>query len=484
MNANSISTPLRILLVEDSEHDWLAFRRAFQKSQVASEITRYARAEEALERLRADAASFDLVVTDYKLPGVSGLELCQELLEREVPLPLVILTGTGSEHLAVEALKAGVDDYLIKDPDQGYLDLLPVVLPDVVRKHGDRLARQRVEKALRQRNRELALLNRLGQKLTATLDLQQVAEQALQEVTEIIGVEGASVWLWDGEQEDWLVCQATSPHGRQRSPLNLRLRPGQGVVGWVVQNEKSVIVPYAPDDPRFFPGIDEQTGFRTVSLLAVPLWVRGKVIGVLEAVNKRSGDFEEDDLTLLETLAASAAIAIDNARLFEEVQRQATTDELTGVHNRRNLFDLGQREFLRARRFEHTFSAIMLDLDHFKQVNDTYGHAVGDQVLRVVTQRCADNIRTVDILGRYGGEEFAVLLPEAGLEKARQVAERLRRSIAETPVPTDCGSIHITISLGVAGLTPDTPDLASLLDHADSAMYAAKQAGRNRVAVN
>ncbi len=148
MNSNYISPPLRILLVEDSEHDLLAFRRAFQKSKAPCEIVHYARAEEALERLNTDAASFDLVVSDYKLPGMSGLALCLELLERKIALPLVLVTGTGSEHLAVEALKAGVDDYLIKDPGQGYLNLLPVVLSDVVRKYDDRLARQRAEKAL------------------------------------------------------------------------------------------------------------------------------------------------------------------------------------------------------------------------------------------------------------------------------------------------------------------------------------------------
>ncbi len=159
MDSNSPSTPLRILLVEDSEYDWLAFRRAFKKSQVASQITRCVRAEEALERLGDDALAgpevFDLVVADYKLPGMTGLELCRELLKSEVPLPLVLLTGAGTEHLAVEALKAGVDDYMIKDPDQGYLNLLPLVLPDVVQKYEDRLARRRAEKSLKEYSERL-----------------------------------------------------------------------------------------------------------------------------------------------------------------------------------------------------------------------------------------------------------------------------------------------------------------------------------------
>ena len=155
MDPVKTSSPLRILLVEDDEHDRLAFRLAFQKSQVSCEITEYTRAEEALEQLRADASSFDLVVIDYALPGMSGLDLSKKLVEEKIPLPLVILTGKGSQQLAVEALKAGVDDYIIKEPGPAYLDLLPLVLPGVVRKHGDRLARKQVEGKLRKTNEEL-----------------------------------------------------------------------------------------------------------------------------------------------------------------------------------------------------------------------------------------------------------------------------------------------------------------------------------------
>ena len=155
MDPINTSPPLRILLIEDNEHDRLAFRRAFQKSDVACDITECERAEKALEQLPADAASFDLVVVDHALPGMSGLDLCKKLRNRETPLPLVILTGRGSEQLAVDALKAGVNDYMIKDPRGGYLDLLPVVLPEVVLKHGDRQDRKRAEEELRKINEEL-----------------------------------------------------------------------------------------------------------------------------------------------------------------------------------------------------------------------------------------------------------------------------------------------------------------------------------------
>jgi signal transduction histidine kinase len=155
MDPVKTSSPLRILLVEDDEHDRLAFRLAFQKSQVSCEITEYIRAEEALERLCADASSFDLAVIDHALPGMSGLDLSKKLVDEKIPLPLVILTGRGSQQLAVEALKAGVDDYIIKEPGPDYLDLLPLVLPEVVRKHDDRLARKQAEEELRKTNEEL-----------------------------------------------------------------------------------------------------------------------------------------------------------------------------------------------------------------------------------------------------------------------------------------------------------------------------------------
>jgi signal transduction histidine kinase len=191
----------------------------------------------------------------------------------------------------------------------------------------------RTSEALRQRNRALALLNQVGQELTATHDLQQVLERLLQAATDVIGAEDASVWLRDEEQAGWLTCKAATSNGQESAMINVRLRPGQGVVGWVAQNETSTIVSSAPDDPRFFPGVDEQTGLSTTSLLAVPMRLHGPVVGVLEVVNKLSGEFSADDLALVEMLAASAAIAIENARLVEAlhqrtVELQARNEEL------------------------------------------------------------------------------------------------------------------------------------------------------------
>jgi PAS domain S-box-containing protein len=158
MAYQDVSAPLRILLVEDSEHDAVAFRRAFRKASAPCHITLCERAEEALAQLSQQASSFDLVVADYKLPSMSGLELYRELRTSNILIPLVLLTGAGTEYLAVEALKAGVDDYIIKDTGKGYIDLLPLVLPEVMQRYHDRLEHQRVQNALREREAQLRLV--------------------------------------------------------------------------------------------------------------------------------------------------------------------------------------------------------------------------------------------------------------------------------------------------------------------------------------
>jgi diguanylate cyclase (GGDEF)-like protein len=190
-------------------------------------------------------------------------------------------------------------------------------------------------------------------------------------------------------------------------------------------------------------------------------------------------------LALVTALAAGVAILGGErlVRLFGGMQRMAERDALTGLANRRRLRAAGEHEYRRARRFGHPIAALMLDLDHFKQVNDRHGHGAGDDVLREVARRIRAIVREIDVPARYGGEEFAVLLPETGLDTAREVAERIRRAVAETPIATRQGPLAVTLSAGVAVLDSGGGDLGTLLGAADAALYQAKAAGRNRVAV-
>jgi diguanylate cyclase (GGDEF)-like protein len=175
---------------------------------------------------------------------------------------------------------------------------------------------------------------------------------------------------------------------------------------------------------------------------------------------------------------------VELERLNAEVQRLSIIDELTHLFNRRGLFEMGHREVERAKRFGKPLSAIMLDIDHFKQFNDSYGHAVGDKVLEEVAVRCNEQLRKVDIFARYGGEEFSVLLPETKIADARVIAERLRHHTSQEPISTEHGLLSVTISLGIAVFEGATMGLEELLEHADQALYKAKESGRNRVYVD
>ena len=166
----------------------------------------------------------------------------------------------------------------------------------------------------------------------------------------------------------------------------------------------------------------------------------------------------------------------------KQLHHLATTDPLTGVLNRRHFFELAEQEFDRSQRYNRKISIILFDIDHFKEINDTFGHVAGDQLLQTIADRFIKNLRQMDIFGRYGGDEFVILLPETDIEQARQAAERLHQAVTLEPIETSRGTIPIQISIGVASLI-NSDDMEKLLIQTDQALYKAKETGRNRVVV-
>ncbi len=215
------------------------------------------------------------------------------------------------------------------------------------------------------------------------------------------------------------------------------------------------------------------------SIIMVPMKIGSNCVGVISAQSYQPHMYSGADREILELLAANVAIAVENARLFDEVQELAITDPLTKLYNRRKFEDLALNEFKRSRRYHRSMCIIMIDLDNFKEVNDTHGHIVGDQVLVGLASLCRNNLREVDILARVGGEEFIILLPEATAEKALHIAERLRQDCEQTDFSTNQGNISITISLGLVELDAGIHDLEEMVDRADQALYASKRNGRN-----
>lgn len=251
----------------------------------------------------------------------------------------------------------------------------------------------------------------------------------------------------------------------------------------VISNlEEEIQIIFSQKRKKGFSRILEGIGFDTeVELIRLPLMFEENLLGILWVWGK---GITRADLPVMSIFAKQIGISMERARLFQEVQSLAATDSLTGLHNRRSLFELGRIEFSRAHRMNRPFCCMMLDLDHFKQINDTYGHTTGDQILREFAQRCKHLVREMDLVGRYGGEELIILLPETELKTALQVAERLRASIAGTPVKASNQEACITVSIGVATKDEHTLELETLIARADQAMYMAKYRGRNQVAIS
>lgn len=217
------------------------------------------------------------------------------------------------------------------------------------------------------------------------------------------------------------------------------------------------------------------------SWLALPLAARRTVLGAPVLASPDADGYPDAVTNLAATLVAQGMAAYDNAMLFAQVQALAVIDELTGIPNRRHFFEVAERDLTIARRHDRPAATMMIDIDHFKRINDHHGHPTGDDVIHAVASRLAATIRDSDVLGRYGGEEFAVFLSDIDPAATGQLAHRLRRAVSSCPIDTRSGPLSVTVSVGTSACRPDDRTVAALLARADQGLYQAKQAGRNRV---
>jgi diguanylate cyclase (GGDEF)-like protein/PAS domain S-box-containing protein len=341
----------------------------------------------------------------------------------------------------------------------------------------DITAQKKLEADLQQRLRQLEALRETLYQITSELELDPLLQAIMERAMALIGATSGQIALYDAERDDLLIlaCRNLAPELiGTRQPLT------EHGTGYVVRERRPLRIPdYATWHSRL-PQYARQGGR---ALLLVPMLAGDTVIGLIIVGHTDPHlHFDEGDVELLTMFAQQATIAVHNAQLYGRLQQLASSDGLTALLNRRSFFERAQRAFEQATRYGQPLSLAMLDIDHFKQVNDRMGHLAGDQVLHAVARQCQESLRSVDIIGRYGGEEIVMLMPETDCRRAQQVAERLCRSIADLVINTDWGPAGVTVSIGVASLPIDSSiSLEQLIGHADQALYAAKHAGRNRV---
>ncbi|MDR5693748.1 MAG: GAF domain-containing protein [Armatimonadota bacterium] len=322
---------------------------------------------------------------------------------------------------------------------------------------------------------ELEALHEATKVIGTSLALREVLNTIVSTVCRAFHYDLGAILLVD-ELAGELVLEASYGYGKE--VVGYRQAIGRGIVGWVAHTGQPYISGDVLRDPYY---VTLEEGTR--SEIAVPLILEGKVIGVFNIESRRPRAFGERDLRILTSLASYATIAIENARLYEETKRLAITDGLTGLYNHRFLHEAFERELEQARRYRLPLSLILVEVDRFKTFNDTYGHLCGDEILKTVANLLRRNSRSADIVARYGGDEFVLLLPHTTKRDAHEIAERIRRSIAHYPIPIRERFVTATVSVGVAAFPEDGRTAETLVEAADKAMYIAKHMGGNRVAV-
>jgi diguanylate cyclase (GGDEF)-like protein len=319
--------------------------------------------------------------------------------------------------------------------------------------------------------------------LVSAYDMETLLTAVLSRIRGIIPAKNWSLLLIDPQSQElyFAVVVGLAPE----KVKDIRLKPGEGIAGTVAQTGKPIFIPDVGHDPRFAARVDTQTGFDTRSIIALPLLIRGEVIGVFEVVNvEEERFFREKYLPHLTILADYVAIAVDNVRNLQKLEARSYIDDVTGFFNTRYLIYELDRLIPQLLDRGEPFSVVFLDLDNFKTVVDRYGHLKGSKILAQVARVIHEGLGPEDSLVRYGGDEFIILMPRRPQPAALEVTRRLRRALNQTAFLKDEGlSIKLTASYGIATLPEDARDRETLLLIADRAMFGSKGQGRDRIMV-
>jgi len=338
--------------------------------------------------------------------------------------------------------------------------------------------REGLMKSLNKNLEELSLLYEISKELMSTVDLAEALSLITQILKKAVKYDFCSVRLVDQDTQKVKVFFLEDL--QEEITCKTEIKEGKAVADWVVQTKKPLLLPDT-EQSKIYRQLNGN--LQVKSLLSLPIVSQSQVIGVLTVGAYEKSRFNQEDLQLLTILASQIALVLKNALLYHSAREEAITDGLTQLYNYRYFQERLTKELAYCRLNGQPLALLFLDVDYFKQYNDTYGHPKGDEVLRTIAGIIRDSIRNTDVPVRYGGEEFAVILPGVNLAGAAQVAERIIQAVAQVHFAGDEDQewVKMTVSIGLAIYPEEGDTEEDLLARADHALYQAKKAGRNRV---
>jgi diguanylate cyclase (GGDEF)-like protein len=339
---------------------------------------------------------------------------------------------------------------------------------------------ERTNQELRIHLREISMLLQLNQVMNSTLELSAMFDRTLNLLSDFLGSSNLVLFLYHPETDELTARKAVGAEALKYSGSSFKL--SEGITGGAAYSKDLLYVQDIDKEERYlhYKSTTRDQG----SLVSAPIVAKDRLLGVLNLHKSEIAAFSETDLQLIRATTNQLAVAIENSQLYEKTRTLSNTDELTNIPNRRYFQTILRREFAHAQRFNSSFAVIMVDIDHFKRYNDTFGHLIGDLTLTRVATILLQNTRGVDLVARFGGEEFILLLSNTDKEGAYLVAEKLRNAVGEEDFFPNGQSDErqgekVSISLGIAAYPSDSNGLDALVEKADRALYAAKAAGRN-----